>query len=59
MGLRIAEANIHAGPQLASFDVGQTKIFVRLFPIGSGLTFLERPVEPPLPTPSQSSISTN
>lgn len=46
MGLRIAEANIHAGPQLARFDFGQTKIFVRLFPIGSGLTLLERPVEP-------------
>lgn len=45
MGLRIAEANIHAGPQLARFNVGRTTIFVRLIPLGSGLTFVERPTD--------------
>lgn len=44
MGLRIAEANIHAGPQLARLKLGQTTIFLRLIPIGSGLKFVERPM---------------
>lgn len=45
MGLRIAEANIHAGPQLARLKMGGTTINVRLIPLGSGLTFVERPTD--------------
>ena len=45
MGLRIAEANVHAGPQLACWKFGQTTLFVRLIPIGSGLKFVERPTD--------------
>lgn len=45
MGLRIAEANVHAGPQLARWKFGQTTIFLRLIPIGSGLKFVERPTD--------------
>ncbi len=45
MGLRISEANINAGPQLARWKFGQTTVFVRPIPIGSGLKFVERPTD--------------